>query len=104
MTNYDYTADKKIGKIDRSNFDANSQFLERTGLLKEGIRILESGCGLNAHSFAFTFVNIPIIYDFFDQKIPNVIGSSGVYLLKIVNPDKLPKSLRTKNYVCVEKK
>jgi 2-polyprenyl-3-methyl-5-hydroxy-6-metoxy-1,4-benzoquinol methylase len=45
VPNYDYTADINNGKIDRGNFDANIQFLERTELLKEGIRILEIGCG-----------------------------------------------------------
>lgn len=228
MPNYDYTADIKNGKIDRSNFDANIQFLERTGLLKEGIRILEIGCGagrltnhltqkgfsiigfdisrslikegnirypdvikllasgdsipfsdstfdiilsfdvlehisdlkghlsevrrilktdgfylfqtpnkltnmpfeiiknrslteykkyhcslqtfwslkrlLNAQGFAFTFVNIPIMNEFIERKIWNVFGSTGVYLMQIVNPDKLPIPLRTNFYVCGEKK
>jgi len=45
MLNNDYTADIKNGKIDRSNFEANIRFLEGTELLKEGIRILEIGCG-----------------------------------------------------------
>ena len=45
VSNFDYTTDLKNGKIDRSNFDANIQFLEGTGLLKKDIRILEIGCG-----------------------------------------------------------
>ncbi|AKB86163.1 bifunctional 2-polyprenyl-6-hydroxyphenol methylase/3-demethylubiquinol 3-O-methyltransferase UbiG [Methanococcoides methylutens] len=40
-----YATDIKIGKIDRGNFAANVQFLEENGLLKEGSRILEIGCG-----------------------------------------------------------
>lgn len=228
MPNYDYTADIKNGKIDRSNFDANIQFLEGTGLLKEGIRILEIGCGagrlisyltqkgfsvigfdisrslikegnvrypdamkflasgdsmpfsdstfdvvlsfdvlehisdvkghlsevrrilktggfylfqtpnkltnmpfeiiksqslteykkyhcslqtfwslkklLTAHGFAFTFVNIPIMNEFIEQKLYNIFGSTGVYLMQIVNIDKLPMLLRTNFYVCGEKK
>ena len=45
MANSNYMADLKNGKIDRSNFDANIQFLEGTGLLNDGIKILEIGCG-----------------------------------------------------------
>lgn len=45
VSNYDYTADIKKGKIDRSNFDANIQFLDKTMLLKKDIMILEIGCG-----------------------------------------------------------
>lgn len=40
-----YATDIKMGKIDRGNFAANIQFLAETELLKEGIRILEVGCG-----------------------------------------------------------
>ena len=40
-----YAADIKMRKIDRGNFSANIQFLAETGLLKDGIRILEIGCG-----------------------------------------------------------
>lgn len=32
-------------KVDRSNFDSNIRFLEKTGLIKAGVRILEVGCG-----------------------------------------------------------
>lgn len=40
-----YKADIKNGKIDRSNFNANVQFLEGTGLFNGNIKILEIGCG-----------------------------------------------------------
>lgn len=45
MANCNYTVDIEAGKIDRSNFEANIQFLEEIGLLKEDIKILEVGCG-----------------------------------------------------------
>lgn len=35
----------KNENIDWGNFNANVQFLDETGLLREGIRILEIGCG-----------------------------------------------------------
>ncbi len=59
---------------------------------------------LNAHGFTLTFSNIPIMNEFIEQKIEDVFGSTGVYLLKIVNPDKLPIPLRTNFYVCGAKK
>lgn len=40
-----YSTDIKKGKIDRGNYVANVHFLAETGLLKEGTRILEIGCG-----------------------------------------------------------
>ena len=227
MTNYNYTADIEIGKIDRSNFEANIRFLEEIGLLKEDIKILEVGCGagrltnyftqrglniigfdisrslieegnmrypdamkllasgdsmpfsnstfdvvlsfdvlehipdvnehilevrrvlkkgglylfqtpnkltnmpfeiiknrsltehkkyhcslqtfwslkrlLKAHRFAFTFVKIPIMNEFMEQKIEKVFGRVGIWLLRIVDLDKLPQSMRTNFYVCGKK-
>jgi len=227
MTNCNYTADIKVGKIDRSNFEANIRFLEGIGLLKENIKILEVGCGagrltnyltqkgfniigfdisrnlikdgntrypdamkflasgdsmpfsnstfdvvlsfdvlehipdvnehilevrrvlkkgglylfqtpnkltnmpfeiiknrsltehkkyhcslqtfwslkrlLKAHRFAFTFVKIPIMNEFIERKIERVFGGVGVYLLQIVNLDKLPMPLRTNLYISGKK-
>lgn len=57
---------------------------------------------LNAHSFAFTFVNIPIMNKFIEQKIENIFWSTGVYLLQMVNPDKLSMPLRTNFYIYEE--
>ena len=227
MTNYNYTADIEAGKIDRSNFEANIRFLEGIGLPKEGIKILEVGCGagrltnyltqrgfniigfdisrslieegdmrypdaikllasgdsmpfsdstfdvvlsfdvlehipdlnehilevrrvlkkgglylfqtpnkltnmpfeiiknrsltehkkyhcslqtfwslkrlLKANRFAFTFVKTPIMNEFMEQKIEKVFGRVGILLLRIVDLDKLPQSVRTNFYVCGEK-
>jgi len=58
----------------------------------------------NCHSFAFTFVKIPIMNEFFEQKIEKIFGSFGVYLLQIVNLEKLPMPMRTNFYVYGEKK
>lgn len=45
MLDHDDTPDIKSIPVDRSNFNANIQFLEETGLLNKGIKILEIGCG-----------------------------------------------------------
>lgn len=227
MTNCNYTVDIESGKIDRSNFEANIQFLEEIGLLKEDIKILEVGCGagrltnylthkgfniigfdisrslieegdirypdavkflasgdsmpfsnstfdvvlsfdvlehipdvnkhmlevrrvlkkgglylfqtpnkltnmpfeiiknrsltehkkyhcslqtfwslkklLTSHGFTFTFVKIPIMNEFIELKIEKVFGRVGIWLLRIVDLDKLPRSMRTNFYVCGEK-
>ena len=222
-----YKADIKNGKIDRSNFDANVQFLEGTGLFNENIKILEIGCGagrltnyltqkrfntvgidisstlitegcihypdaiifiasggdmpikdftfdivlsfdvlehipdvdthinevrrilkpggfyllqtpnkltnvpfeiiknnsftrykkyhcslqtywslkklLIANGFEVKFEKIPVMNEFFHHKIEKVFGRAGNYLLKLVNPDRLPMPIRTNFYVCGRK-
>ncbi len=222
-----YKADIKNGKIDRSNFDANVQFLEGTGLFNENIKILEIGCGagrltnyltqkrfntigidissalitegcihypdaiifiasggdmpikdltfdivlsfdvlehipdvdthinevrrilkpggfyllqtpnkltnvpfeiiknnsftrykkyhcslqtywslkklLISHGFEVKFKKIPVMNDFIYQKIEKVFGRAGSFLLKLVNPDRLPMPIRTNFYVCGRK-
>lgn len=41
----EYLSDLRAGKIERSNFKVNKEFLESTGLLHRGLKILEIGCG-----------------------------------------------------------
>jgi 2-polyprenyl-3-methyl-5-hydroxy-6-metoxy-1,4-benzoquinol methylase len=45
VLNHDDTTDIKRIPVDQSNFNANVQFLEETGLLNKDIKILEIGCG-----------------------------------------------------------
>lgn len=224
-----YKADIKNGKIDRSNFDANVQFLEGTGLFNDNIKILEIGCGagrltnyltqkkfnavgidisstlimegriryldaiifiasgggdmpikdlafdivlsfdvlehipdveahlkevrrilkpdgfyllqtpnkltnvpfeiiknnsftgykkyhcslqtywslkklLIAHGFEVKFEKIPVMNEFFHQKIEKVFGRAGSYLLKLANPDRLPMPIRTNFYIISRRK
>jgi len=67
----DYAADLKKGKIDRSNFDANIHFLERSGLFNKGLRILEIGCGVGR------------LTSYLTQKGFNVIGfDTSITLIK----------------------
>ena len=89
----------KNEKIDRSNFDANIRFLEGTGLLKEGIRILQEVKRLLKHR------------DYYLLQTPNEwanlpFGQFGILeliVLRIFDPDNFPHFLRTNFYVEGEK-
>lgn len=50
------------------------------------------------------FYDIPIVTEFFKLKVKRYMGQFGLYLLKIINPDKLPLSLRTNFYLKARKK
>lgn len=53
---------------------------------------------------AIEFYDIHIVTEFFKLKIQRYMGQLGLYLLKIINPDKLPLSLRTNFYLKARKK
>ena len=52
-----------------------------------------------AHGFEVRFFDIPVVNDFFRNKVRNYLGSAGVELLKVANPDRLPRPLRTNFYL-----
>lgn len=54
---------------------------------------------LESHGFSVTFYKIPVVTDFFRWKVRSHLGSAGVALLAVVNPDRLPHPLRTNFYV-----
>lgn len=54
--------------------------------------------------FEVKFVQIPIVNDFFKRKVKRYMGSFGLLLLKVINPDKLPTNLQTNFYVIAKKK
>ena len=56
-----------------------------------------------AHHFSVEFYDIPIVTDFFVEKIRSYMGNFGVFLLKIFNIDKFPYFLRTNFYVKTDK-
>jgi len=58
---------------------------------------------LKAHKFKCQFVKIPVMNEFMERKIEKVFGYVGVYLLRIVNIDRLPLPMRTNFYVCAVK-
>ena len=47
------------------------------------------------HGFEVEFYYIPVVNDFFKEKIKTFMGNFGLMLLKIINPDKFPIPLRT---------
>ncbi|MCF8057499.1 MAG: class I SAM-dependent methyltransferase [Desulfocapsa sp.] len=55
------------------------------------------------HQFLIEYYDIPIVTEFFVEKVRSYLGSLGVFLLKIVNIDKLPYFLRTNFYVKAER-
>jgi SAM-dependent methyltransferase len=54
MSDFNHSKCIKSEKIDRSNFDTNTQFSDETGLLNEGVSISEIGCGIGRLSSRFT--------------------------------------------------
>lgn len=54
---------------------------------------------LQSHGFSVAFYKIPVVTDFFRWKVRSHLGSIGMLLLAIVNPDRLPYPLRTNFYV-----
>jgi SAM-dependent methyltransferase len=47
------------------------------------------------HGFATTFFRIPVVTEFFRWKVRRYLGAPGLALLAVLNPDRLPDSLRT---------
>jgi hypothetical protein len=54
---------------------------------------------LARHGFEVRFHDIPVVNDFFRRKLRHYVGPVGPTLLAILNPDRLPLSLRTNFYV-----
>lgn len=54
---------------------------------------------LRKHGFGSEFHDIPVVNDFFRDKMKRFTGSLGLMALKLVNPDRLPIPLRTNFFV-----
>jgi SAM-dependent methyltransferase len=54
---------------------------------------------LAAHGFGVTVFDVPVVNDFFRAKVRRHLGLPGLAALAIVNPDRLPRALRTNLYV-----
>lgn len=55
------------------------------------------------NGFDVEFYRIPVVTDFFIEKVRRHLGAFGVLLIKLVNPDTLPLMLRTNFYVVARK-
>lgn len=50
------------------------------------------------NGFELTFVDLPVVNDYFKAKVRTYMGPLGPALLTVVNPDRLPMFLRTNFY------
>jgi SAM-dependent methyltransferase len=54
---------------------------------------------LEAHGFAARFFDVPVVNEFFRNKVRRHLGWPGALLLMLANPDRLPVEWRTNLYV-----
>ena len=54
---------------------------------------------LAAHGFTARFYDVPVVNDFFRDKVRRYVGWPGVAALTVFNPDRLPVKWRTNLYV-----
>ena len=59
---------------------------------------------LSRHGFDSRAYDVPVVNDFFRQKLRTYAGPLGVLALKLVNPDRFPRSCRTNLYVHATKR
>lgn len=84
------------------------RFTRKFGI-RHAFRFLEDHCALHsywqlrrrlrANDFEVRYFDIPVVNDFFRAKLRRFLGPPGVWLLSVVNPDRLPLPLRTNFYV-----
>jgi len=58
---------------------------------------------LRKHRFSVTFYDIPVVNDYFRQKMKRFAGNLGLMALRVVNPDELPMPLRTNFYISAQR-
>jgi SAM-dependent methyltransferase len=54
---------------------------------------------LRAHGFEPSFADVPVVNQFFREKLQRYLGPAGPALLRVVNPDRWPLKFRTNLYV-----
>jgi SAM-dependent methyltransferase len=54
---------------------------------------------LRKHGFEPAFRDVPVVNDFFREKLRRYVGPAGPALLRVVNPDRWPQKFRTNFYV-----
>jgi SAM-dependent methyltransferase len=55
------------------------------------------------NGFHVSFFDIPVVTKFFKSKIQAHLGKPGLFLLNVINPDRLPLYLRTNFYIKAQK-
>jgi SAM-dependent methyltransferase len=58
---------------------------------------------LTANHFEVKFYDVKVVNDYFSEKVRSYLGQIGVLSLKVINPDRLPRPLRTNFYVQARK-
>lgn len=89
------------------------RFTRKFGI-RNAFRFLEDHCSLHSYwqlkrrfknnSFDVEYFDIPVVNDFFKTKVKMFLGSFGLFILKIVNPDNFPLPLRTNFFLQAKKK
>src|SRR5262249_51537880 len=59
---------------------------------------------LDENGFEVEFFGVPVVNDFFRQKVRRYVGRAGVAALTLFNPDRLPIEWRTNLYVRATKR
>ena len=59
---------------------------------------------LEKNGFEVVFYDMPVVNEFFKLKIKTYLGKFGIFLLGIINLDKLPRPFRTNFYIKARKK
>jgi cyclopropane fatty-acyl-phospholipid synthase-like methyltransferase len=57
-----------------------------------------------AHGFDTTFADVPVVNEFYRQKLRRYLGPAGPAVLGIVNPDRWPLPLRTNFFVVARRR
>lgn len=55
------------------------------------------------NNFEIEFENIPLVNEFFREKIKKYLGKAGLLAIKVVNPDSLPLFMKTNFYIKAKK-
>lgn len=58
---------------------------------------------LARHGFVATAYDVPVVNEFFRDKVKRHLGRPGLLALAVFNPDRLPLRFRTNLYVCARK-
>lgn len=55
------------------------------------------------NGFKVEFYDIPVVTEFFKKKVETYLGGFGLFMLKFINPDKLPMFMKSNFYIKAKK-